>query len=107
MKSDLWKRIVKNGSLFMVFCFSLTFFYGVTAQASTLSSQTNSFLSNDPSNNIDPGNFAIGFGNDGTHNSILPYSSSERVDVTARVYVRAYHRKDGTYVHSYYRRDPR
>jgi hypothetical protein len=107
MKSDLWKRIVKNGSLFMVFCFSLTFFYGVTAQASTLSSQTNVLLSDTYSNNKDSGNFAIGFGNDGIHNYIMPYSSSDTVDISARVYVRAYHRKDGTYVRSHYRRDPR
>lgn len=107
MNSEVLKRVVKNGSLFMVFCFSLAVFCGATAQAALPLSQTSAFLSHTHSNNIDSGKFAIGFGNEGIFNSIIPHSSSNTVDVTARVYVKAYYRKDGTYVRSHYRKDPR
>jgi hypothetical protein len=107
MNSEVWKKMVRNGSLLMVFCFSLSLFFGVMAQAYIPSSQTNAFPSNFHPKNIDTEKFSIGFGTDRTDNSIMPDSSSNIVDVTARVYVRAYHRKDGTYVRSHYRRDPR
>ncbi|MDO9035769.1 MAG: hypothetical protein Q7U51_11255 [Methanoregula sp.] len=105
MNSNVWKRIMKNGSLFMVFCFSFSIFFGVTVQASSPVDQSHAFISQ-PSL-IDSNNFAVGFGIEGKYNSLLPYSSADPVDVSAKVYVRHYHRKDGTPVKSHYRRDPR
>jgi hypothetical protein len=107
MNSEVRNKMVRNGSLFIAFCFSLSLIFGVMAQASTPLSQANAFPSNSHSNNIDTGKLVIGFGNDRSDNSIIPYSISNTVDISARVYVRSYHRKDGTYVRSHYRRDPR
>jgi len=101
-----WQRIVKNGSLMLIICFSVSFFFGVIAEASTLSVQADTTLAGHQFNTVDSKNYIVGFGNDGT-NFIHPDSSSKNVDVTARVHVRAYHRKDGTYVRSHYRRNPR
>lgn len=101
MTYETWKKVVKSGTYFIVVCFSLSLFFGVMAQAYTSSSQIS------VSNNIDSGNFVIGFGDKATSNSIMPYSTSDTVEISAKVYVRSYHRKDGTYVRSHYRRDPR
>lgn len=91
----------------MVFCFSLSLILGVLAQATTPSTQTILFPSNPHPNNIDTGTYSIGFWNERADYSIMPNSQSNTVDVSARVYVKHYHRRDGTPVRSHYRRDPR
>jgi hypothetical protein len=107
MNSEIRKKMIRTGSLFMVFCFSLSVIFGVLVQATTPSTQTVLIRSNPHPNNIDTGTFSIGFGDERAEKSIIPDSQSNTVDVSARVYVKHYHRRDGTPVRSHYRRDPR
>jgi hypothetical protein len=107
MKPEIWKKIIKTGSLITVFCFSLSFIFGVLVQASIPQSPMNVFSSNPNSNNIDTGNSVIEFGKEKVDNFIMPDSQSNYVDISAKVYVKHYHRRDGTPVKSHYRRDPR
>ena len=107
MNSEIGKKMMRNGALFLVFCFSLSLFFGVLAQAMIPLSQTILFPLNHHSNNVDTGTFTIGFENEKADNSIMLDSQSYTVDISARVYVKHYHRRDGTPVRSHYRRDPR
>lgn len=101
-------KLVRMGSLLTIYCVTLSLVFGILAQASIpSSSQTILSLSNSHSNNIEYGNIAIGFGNEKVGNSFMLDSQSNSVDISARVYVKHYHRRDGTPVRSHYRRDPR
>jgi hypothetical protein len=104
MNSTIWKQLVKTGSFVMIFCFSLSFFFGEIAEASDTS--THKYMSQvaDQLSTGDAGNYNVGFGINGA-NSI--YSDTSSNVVNAKVHVRSYHRKDGTYVRSHYRRNPR
>lgn len=39
--------------------------------------------------------------------TIIPYSATSTINLEAKVYVKHYHRRDGTPVRNHYRRDPR
>lgn len=108
MNASIWIKIVRKGSLLMVFCVSLSLVFGLLVQAS-IPSSSQAFLlsSNSHSNKIESGNSAIGFGNEEVGNSLILDSQSNAIDISAKVYVKHYHRRDGTPVRSHYRRDPR
>jgi hypothetical protein len=107
MNTTAWIKMVRKGSFLMVFCLALSLVFGILAQSSSPSSQTFLSSSNSHSNNIDTENLASGFGNEKVGNSIMLDSQSNAGDISARVYVKHYHRRDGTPVKSHYRRDPR
>jgi len=106
MNSTLLKQLMKTGSLVMIFCFSLSFFFGVIADASAPAAQEYSSSLTSLLTPSDPENHNLKFRNFES-NSFYFGSSPNSVNVTEKVYVRSYHRKDGTYVRGHYRRDPR
>ena len=107
MNSDACKKMLKNVSIVMVICFLLPFYFGAPAQAIDPSDNPIAFYSSSPLNKKEFENSANVIENMlGDNNEILS-SSSNAVDVSAKVYVKAYTRKSGTKVKSHYRRDPR
>jgi hypothetical protein len=107
MRSIFVKNMMRSRSLFIIFFFSMSLLFGVLAQATTPSSQTVSLLSNSYPGHTDPGIFTIGSVNEKNGNSIMLDSQSNTAEISAKVYVKHYHRRDGTPVRSHYRRDPR
>lgn len=107
------KRIVKNGSLVLIICFSFSFFYGVVAAASVPSGQISERLEYPHFASTVSGNSALGFDNIGSNpiifnslsnSNIISATSKKSTSSEKNCYVHGYTTKKGTHVNGYYRR---